>query len=168
MRVFYLNKMEKEFKVKESYLHEHAKNLLANKLREIEKEKDFCSFNCLSWRSNYGIFTELPFHSTDDIYYFECSDGLKDSNFEDTGNYLDRFDTNFQRGKILFVPDIVVFHKGTPKYIIEIVHTHSVPDWKVNKIEKFFNGDIELYEVSAYEIMTQVGSIDNVTFIRLL
>ena len=43
----------------------------------------------------------------------------------------------------------------------------NFPDFE-NKIEKFFNGDIELYEVSAYEIMTQVGSIDNVTFIRLL
>ena len=159
--------MKKEYKKNESYLHEHAKNLLAEKLREVENKNDFCTFNCLSWRSNYGVFTELPFHSTDDIYYFECSDGLKDY-FEDNGNYLDRFDPDFNRGKILFVPDIVIFHKGTPKYLIEIVHTHSVPDWKIDKIESFFDRNIELYEVSAYDIMTQVGSLDNIDFCRLL
>lgn len=160
--------MEKNFKPNESYLHEHAKNLLADKFREIEKNNDFCNFGCLSWRSNYGVFTELPFHSSDDIYYFECSAGIRDGEFEDNGNYLDRFNPFFDRGKILFVPDIVIFHKGTPKYIIEIVHTNSVPDWKINKISQFFNENIEIYEVSAYEIMCQVGKLDNVTFVKVM
>jgi len=108
---------------KESYFHKCAKNLFADWLREEELENDGCNFCGFKWRSNYGVFTELKFHETDSPYYFELSNSLTTVDFEQRPkNILDWFDKSIDRGKILFVPDIVVFHKGSPKYIFEIVH----------------------------------------------
>lgn len=157
-----MEKIKKKYEYKESYLHKSAKDLLVTELkREEQKNEDYCSFGKIAWRTNYGIFSELPFHETDDLYYFECSEGIKkydgydeNSNDKRGKNPLDWFDPSYNRGKILFVPDITIFHKGTPVFFIEVVHTHYMEDEKANKILKFFdNSPPKIYEVSAYDIL---------------
>lgn len=153
--------MEKEkFKEKESFMHRYAKELLANQLSELEKN-EYCEFGKLKWRPNYGIFTELKFYETTDVYYFEQSKGLKEYAKTKSGNDsrgknpLLWFDDSIDRGKILFVPDITIFHKGAAKYFIEIVHTNSVSEYKKRKLVEFDEG-IEVYEVCASEILSNI------------
>ena len=162
--------MQNNFIKNESYLHEYAKGLLANTLKKVETEaEDSCKFNCLSWRKNYGVFTELPFHVSDDPYYFELSAGIKSNVVFEENNYLEMFAKDFDRGRILFVPDICIFHKGTPKFFLEVVHKNSVAEWKKERIKSFFDGFyIEAYEVSALEILSQVNDISNITFTKIL
>lgn len=151
----------------ESYLHEHAKNLLAEALRNEEKKNNYISeFGPITWRANYGVFTELEFHEHDHPYYFECSKGLiEDYTDRPEGNYTEHFDPSIDRGRILFVPDICIFHKGTPTIFIEVVHKNTTPKWKINKINDFFDGfSIDIYEVSAFEIMSQVGDLSKIAF----
>lgn len=145
----------------ESFTHKFAKKLLFDKLKEIDKLNDYCEFNGLKWRSNYGVFTELKFYETSNPYYFELSNCLlPHKGFDAQGNDLRGKDTlkwfndGLDRGKILFVPDIVIFHKGVPNIFIEIVHTHPCEEKKLNAIKKFFEGHlIQVYEVSASEIL---------------
>jgi len=141
-----------KFIERESYLHKFAKNLLANWLREEDlSNNDPCRLFQFQWRSNYGVFEELKFHETDDPCYFECSEAIKHN---DSRNPLDWIDSTVDRGKILFVPDIVVFHKGSPKYIFEIVHTHAISNKKIMAISKFFGGHyVEVYEIFARDLL---------------
>jgi hypothetical protein len=127
---------------KESYKHKLSKELLAGWLNELEKNNDGCSFGQFKWRSSYGVHTELKIYENDDPCYFENSEGL--------------FNENFDRGKILFVPDITIFHKGSIKYLIEVVHSNPVSEKKINKIFDFFNrkGQVPyVYEIEAEEIL---------------
>ncbi|MCV5968697.1 hypothetical protein, partial [Lactococcus petauri] len=64
------------------------------------------------------------------------------------------FEAGFDRGKILFAPDICVFNKGSAWILIEVVHKNGVSDRKLDVIKRFY-GDtpFELYEVSAEEIL---------------
>lgn len=161
--------MNKEFKTNESFLHEHAKELLAKFLRDIEKVSDGCRFNQISWRKNYGIFTELPFRILDDPYYFENSAGIIDiQEVMESNDYLKRFDNSFDRGRILFVPDITIFHKGSAMIFIEVVYTNKTPQWKIDRMQLFFEDNyFEIYEVSAWDIMRQVGNLDNITLKKI-
>jgi len=52
-----------------------------------------------------------------------------------------------------------VFHKGTPIYLLEVVHKHSIPLCKLNQIKQFFDNNIELYEIEAEEILKHDKSI---------
>lgn len=134
--------MIKKFKEKESYKHLFAKELLAKWFQEEEINNDFCNVAQFSWRANYGVFTELKFHKTDDPYYFENSEYLYTDNEE------------FDRGPILFVPDVIIFHKGSPRYIFEVVNTNPVSNFKLQKIKSFFDGYyIELYEIYVDDIL---------------
>ena len=150
----------------ESFTHKYAKEVLANKLSAIDKSNDSCEFNGIKWRSNYGVFTELKFHETSHPYYFELSDGIITYNGVDENrvdkrgkNPLEWFDKNFNRGKILFVPDIAIFHKGTPTIFIEIVHRHHLEQKKLDAIANFFEGySIQVYEVSAEQILNNTTS----------
>lgn len=145
------------FIAKESFLHKLAKEQLFKWLEEEEnKGNDCCKFAQFSWRQKYGVFMELPFHETDDVYYFECS---AFASFDHNNNFVP---LDIDRGKILFVPDIVVFHKGTPIYIFEIVASNPLTDRKIQAIKTFF-GDyyhIEVYEVSAMDIMKMLKKPD--------
>lgn len=143
-----------KYEHRESFMHKHAKDVLVNRLVQIEKENDYCEFHGLKWRKNYGVFTELKFYETSDTYYFETSGGLLPYNEKRSKNPLEWFDVNFNRGNILFVPDITIFHKGTPTIFIEVVHSHHTEQPKLNAIEKFFAGClIQVYEVSAKQIL---------------
>ena len=121
------------------YWHDVARTTLAGWLVMCENESTdtFCKFPPLSWRTNYGVFEELSFHENDDDYYFE--------------NPADK------PGKTIFTPDITVFHKGTPRYLIEVITTkyQSVKPKKINRIYNFFNGggDPIILEVSASHVL---------------
>lgn len=142
-----------EFVEKESYKHKLAKDMLYDILVKIDNAGDSCCYGPLSWRSNYGVFKELKFYETSDPYYFECSYGLVCSKKKlITGN--EWFDSEVDRGKILFVPDICIFHKGTPVIFIEVVHKNNVSDDKIKKIKKWSRGYyIKIYEVYADQIL---------------
>ena len=151
-----------KFIEKESFKHKLAKQLLASWLRDLDKTQDGCSISPISWRSNYGVFEELKFHETDDPYYFEMSEGLinweirkgLDLNSLPQTN-TDWFMQDFNRGKILFVPDITVFHKGSATILIEILHKHCVPDEKLEVINTFFKGYYTtLFEIRAEDILS--------------
>lgn len=150
----------------ESLMHKYAKDVLSNRLSEINKLNDHCEFNEIKWRSSYGVFTELKFYETSTPYYFETSGGIKpylgtnqDGSDKRGKDPLDWFDNTFNKGKILFVPDITIFHKGTPTIFIEVVHMHHIEHKKLQAIEKFFEGNfIQVYEVSASQILSNTST----------
>lgn len=150
------------FEEKESFKHKMAKDLLHGWLSELDKV-DGAELLPFRWRGNYGVYKELKFHETDDPFYFECSKGLFDYNkypeiYHNNKNPLDLFDPNYDRGKILFVPDITIFHKGSATILIEVVHKNHVSREKLYKIKDFFNGNhVEVYEVDAEEILKQIN-----------
>ena len=157
-------KAKNRFERQESYMHLHAKLVLYGALvAEEKKPDDYSVFGQMKWRSNYGVFCELPFHEKDNPYYFEMSAGIE--NYDD--NPMQRFNPKIDRGKILFVPDICIFHKGTPIYFVEIVHTNSVSEQKKEAISLFFNGyTLMVYEVRATDIMkcTSVEQLKKLVF----
>ena len=130
---FYFDIMKK-YEYKESFMHYYAKEVVYNWLINAEKEADYCKFAQFEWRKNYGVHKELKFYKTSDPYYFEFPLGNK--------------------GEIFFVPDITVFHKGTPGFIIEIVHTHFIEKGKIEKMINFFMGHtLTIYEIDAFYLM---------------
>lgn len=147
----------------ESHKHKFAKELLWKWLSEIDSSKEYSKDAELqlpfAWRTgNYGIHMELPFHKTDDPYYFECSEFVQ---HED--------DESFDRGPILFVPDICIFHKGTPIYFIEVVHKNRTNEKKLSRIKQFFDGFfIEVYEIDAENILSQTNKFCNLKFTKVL
>jgi len=142
---------------KEGYMHLTAKNIIASRLREMNEKQYYCSTPFFSWRSNYGVFTELPFYENSNSYYFEHSAGLKDENDSTrTDNPFTWFNDYYDTGKILFVPDITIFESGQAKILIEVVSTNPVSDAKKKRIRSFFGTNyFELYEVSAIDVLNK-------------
>ena len=159
------------FKQCESFKHLMAKNLLAEWLRELDNNYDFCKIGKVSWRSNYGVHKELPFYETSSPYYFEQSKGLNPKkecpNFKDY-IYKDLYLPNFNKGKILFVPDITIFHKGSVRHFIEVVHKSEPTQKKIGNIQYFFKvagwGYCDLWLISADHILGQVNKPDTLNF----
>lgn len=147
-------------------MHRLAKELLTEKLKEIEKQNNIsCKFKELYWNKNYGVFSELPFYDNSDIYYFESSysiinfNGYDDNNIDKRGENCLYWIDKSKNGKILFVPDICIFHQGRPSIIIEVVHTNPVSQRKIEIMNNFFNGNhYELYEVEASDILNSLTS----------
>lgn len=129
---------KKPFITKESYKHKFAKQILFDWLKgEQESKEDKCELLPFSWRINWGVHLELPFYQSSDPYYFEIPKKKDD-------------DT------IIFVPDITIFHKGTPKYLIEVVYKNHVTPSKLITIEQFFDGySFQLHEIEAEIILIQ-------------
>lgn len=145
-----------KFEHKESHLHKLAKEMLFKKLKEIETNTlDNCTFKDISWRKNQGVYMELPFYSNSDEYYFENSDHVGPN--------------AVPPGHILFVPDICIFHKGTPKKFIEVVHTSPVSQAKIERMKKFFvNNWFEIYEVDASSILESLTlELEKVQFVKI-
>ena len=150
-----------KFTEKESFKHKLAKDLLFDWLTDFDENDDFRSVYPIQWRKNYGVFKELKFYDSSDPYYFELSRGLKHFEYKEGQtedprgkNCIDWFDPLYDRGKILFVPDITIFHKGTASILIEVAHTHYLTDKKINDIAKFFSGTwCEIYEIKAEDIL---------------
>lgn len=126
--------MVKGNSMSESYQHLIAKQRLAHWFKQTENcSEDFCQLVNFSWRKNYGVHVELPFFETSNEYYFE--DGVN-------------------KGKVLFRPDVTVFHKGVPLYLFEICCNSSVSKSKIRKIMNFFKYNLPyVYEFDVREIV---------------
>ena len=127
----------------ESLIHKYGKELLASELRsqEIISPK-CCVVTPFVWRPSYGVFTELPIYENSNLYYFDYPPKVP--------------------GKISFVPDIVIFHQGYPKIIIEVVHKSPPTEQKVERIRNYLRDtDAELHTIKAAHIMGKVKTIDN-------
>jgi hypothetical protein len=164
----------------ESHKHKLAKELLWKWLNNIDKDNiDYSQEHNIKlpfyWRTgNYGVHMELPFHKTDSPYYFELSKGLlvEECIASDGSKYSATslvFDPLIDRGELLFVPDITIFHKGTAIILIEVVHTSSVSQQKIDKILSFFEGyHIEVYEIEADNILDQTNKKCDLKFTKLI
>ena len=130
-----------KFIEKESMKHLLAKKTLKNWLEQAEKnpltEWGKCRFAQFVWQKSAGVKEEFKIHENDENYYLEFADCEE-----------------YDRGKILFVPDIVVFHKGMVNYVFEVVHTSPVSDKKLQKMIGFFSEYTECYEVEAEHILS--------------
>ncbi len=162
---------KKPFKAQESYLHRFAKNLLVKWLRELEDKNDSCIFkiegynNVIAWRRNYGVYPELKFYETSDPYYFEESKGLIEIGAKNIDNPDLLFSPTFNRGKILFIPDITIFHKGQATTLIEVVNTNSLSDKKLCDIKLFFGDSFfEIFTIKAKDILKQTKTPTKLPF----
>jgi hypothetical protein len=157
----------KTFHHKESYKHLFAKQLMYQWLQEYEDRWMYNNYDGnpkwrvvqyfpLSWDAGErDMHMELPFYETSDPYYFTKSKGI----IQD--KYLRAFastmwNPDFNRGKILFVPDIVIFENGRAAYIVEIVHKNSISDYKLKTMLRFFGNNIAICEISAEWILSQI------------
>jgi hypothetical protein len=120
-----------------------AKQLLLKWLRESEVDgyEGILPFRC---RRNYGFHMELPFYEKSDPYYFELSSYVDIEKAQISSRSLMDYETIFDqkadRGKLLFVPDICGFHKGSVTQFIEVVHTSPLTDKKRSIIAEFMRG----------------------------
>lgn len=152
--VFYFNVMKKEMTIMEKC----AISQLHKELKKENEKNEFCRYgNQLNWRSNYGVFKHLPFYEKDDIYYFECSAGL-----DGDGKFIKGYD----RGKLLFQPDITIFHKGTAMILIYI--SEITKDEYIN-IKNFYQDSyVEIYEADDYFILSRKDELYPVFFNRIM
>lgn len=135
-----------------------AKDLLVSWLKKEEENSDFCNFCGIAWRKNYGVYSELKFYTTSHPYYFELSEGLIECGMYHPTNSDICFDKDIDRGKIIFVPDITIFHKGQAQIFIEIVHKSGPTRKKKEDIHKFFDGlCYELYTIKPENILCNTG-----------
>lgn len=140
-----------KYEYHESHKHKLAKETLFKWLDNIEKFIPNSPPVRLPFywrRPNWGVHMELPFYSNSDPYYFECS-----------GHELDE-----EPGRLLFVPDITIFHKGSVKIIIEVVHKNYISAKKEESIYKFFKNDVQLYSIEADNILNQTNKFCNLYF----
>ncbi len=154
-------------------MHKCAKDLLVQWLRDKEDKYGSAGFHTsinhntegLTWRANYGVYSELKFYETSDPYYFEHSGGIINPGKKNETNPDSLFDPSFDRGKILFVPDITAFHKGVAQILIEIVHTNNVSDKKLKEIKDFY-GDMyfEIWTINAQSILVNTSVPDWLNF----
>lgn len=161
------SKNSTSFSELESYKHKCAKDILFQWLKDAE-ESDYdmyCNVGQIKWRPNYGVFKELKFYTSSTGYYFETSGGLIKTGHEKIENADDRFDKDFNRGSILFVPDITIFHKGMAVFFIEIVNTSDITDQKFRRIKNFANREgyyPTIYKIKVDDILNiNVGNIPN-------
>ena len=160
-----------KFIEKESYLHKMAKELLASWLREEEDKAKFdgmpCSFCGIKWNRNYGVFVELPFYETSRPYYFEESKGIQ-YQYQKVQDYNTHHQQGFEKGKILFVPDITIFTRGYVSVIIEIVHTSEISIKKKHTMRAFFeyqpNSPVEVYTINAQSILINTSKPEWLNF----
>lgn len=162
------NKNNKEFSGLESYKHKCAKDIMFNWLKDAEENPYngmYSKVGQIEWRSNYGVFKELKFYTSSTGYYFETSGGINNNSHNIVGNPDDYFDNDFDRGSILFVPDITIFHKGMAVFFIEIVNTNDVSDAKLKRMKSFAEREgyfPTLYKIKADDILNiNVGNIPN-------
>lgn len=142
---------------KESYEHKLAKDLLTMWLKEEEQDKFdgiYCFFCGLKWRKSAGVFPELPFYETSSTWYFECSGGLTEESYPNRHDYSKHHAEGFDKGKILFKPDITIFQQGRATVMIEVVHKSPVSDHKLQVMKEFFkNTDAELYTINSRSVI---------------
>lgn len=165
-----MKEAKSKFQYKESYKHRYAKKLLIHWLRKIDEKEDFCEFGSISWRSNWGVHEELPFYETSDPYYFELSKGLIFDVPWKPYNHKEVFQPGYNRGKLLFIPDITIFHKGAAVHFIEVVHKSWPSNEKIEKISKYVQHHhcyCSLWMVTCDYILNQTHQPEDLFFDRI-
>lgn len=121
------------------------------------------NYDSISWRSNrlQDAWLEYPIvvndeinsiqYNWDEIYPgFTINDNREGNNFVPT--YSECKEYNLQP---IAVIDVVLPHKGSPAYFIEICHTNPVSNEKIEKLEKL--GVKNLIEIDAEWILRQTN-----------
>jgi len=147
----------------ESFKHNLAIQLLWKWLNEAEIAGR--SISPFAWRSpNWGVHIELPFFETSDPNYFEHSFGLIDDINEiaprnEYKSIDELFRPSANLGRLLFIPDITIFHKGQAAHFVEVVHTNPVSIDKLHKIADWWKykqgGWLNIWEVEAEWVLRQ-------------
>lgn len=147
----------------ESFKHRMAKDLLFDWL--LDADRGVAPMIEPFWwaRPGYGVRKELRFYEGSDLYYFENSRGVVWDGTFPTG-----FDPSVDPGRILFVPDIVIFDNGAVRTMVEVVHTSPVTEAKLQAVDRFAKGhQIEVYEVWADTILEKVRRPDSLLCRRI-
>lgn len=175
--------MSTTFKINESYKHKCAKEIFKQWCQERPKDKYgdgkewLTNFNCaISWRPNRSreAWLEYPIVVNDNINSVEqVWDEIwpSDSNFGPTYTWgdLDSDSTYRECKEKNFIPtytecieknfipiaviDVVLPHKGTLYFCVEICHTNPVSDEKIKKLQQA--GVRNLIEIDAEWILRQ-------------
>jgi hypothetical protein len=89
-----------------------------------------------------------------------------DEEWGEWDSYVPTYDTCVKAGYIPeAVIDIVIPHKGSPEWLIEICHKHPVPDCKIQKMLKYHK---PMIEIDADWILSQTGIPDSILVKRWL
>ena len=147
----------------ESYMHLHAKRVLAGWLRSAAADHgygEYVTWGPFNWRVNrgpdhYGVWEEYPI--TKDSLSFVWDE----QTFQGDENAFARRCPTYDEcgamgGYPLAILDLAIQHKGFIPYGIEIVHKNDVSDRKLQKLQGVCRGT-QVYRVPAHWIMGQVG-----------
>ena len=134
----------------ESYLHHYAKKVFvewfSSKLQGHQQRGNYFIFD---WKNDGQIFEEYPIwirtHSNGHVEHF----GI-DPIWQTIPNYDEMITRGFE---LKTVVDLMICDGSRAKYVIEVVHTHPTPPWKIQFLQEL---DLETYEISAGWIMNQV------------
>ena len=162
------------FKINESYKHKCAKEIFKQWCQERPRDKygDVepwpTNFNeTISWRSNrtQEAWLEYPIvvndktnsvkHVWDEIWHFS---DLKEYYWPDPDwkeNFVPTYTECIEKNRIpIAVIDVVLPHKGTLYFCVEICHTNPVSDEKIKKLQQA--GVRHLIEIDAEWILRQI------------
>ena len=153
----------------ESYKHKCAKEVFKKWCDEkVPENSDWKFFTTnfkynngtnveIGWRSNRGedAWLEYPIVCNKNINSIQCNwDEIWEYGIEGWNGSVPTFEACIKNGLYpSSVIDIVLPHKGHPKYLIEICHTNPVSDEKVKKLREL--GVENLIEIDAEWILTQ-------------
>ena len=139
----------------ESNMHRAAKEVVAGWLREITPVDDYCSLPPVHSRPNRsgpmrGIYLEYPigFNREGLNPVWDESIWLPGGPIEDYCPTVEELSARNIR--VACVCDIAILHKGNVFQVIEIVHKHPTPRWKLDFLRRH---DVEVIEISAKAVM---------------
>ena len=177
--------MYTEFTGTESYMHKSAKETLQRWLEELEKKGDYCSIPFitdwtdfqgyergeLTWRGNRGngAFLEYPIVVTDKVN--TVLNNVDEEIIPDGKEMADGISPTYEQCKQEgYLPrrivDLVIPHKGSPAYFIEVCHKNPVSKEKLKDLSEC--GVDVVFEIDASWIMRQVGRPNVLKFKRIL
>ena len=177
--------MYTEFTGTESYNHRFAKETLQKWIQEIQQETSDCKivftanntkfegYECgeLVWRSNRdtGAFLEYPIVVTDEVN--TVLNNVDEMIIPDGKEMADGISPTYEQCKQEgYLPrriiDIVIPHKGSPMYFIEICHKNPISKEKLKDLSDC--GIDVVFEIDASWITSQVKRPEVFKFKRIL
>jgi len=116
-----------------------------------------------------GVWFEYPIVKTDEYNSIECNwdEQLTNPKKEMESEYVPTYDECISLGIYpKRVIDVVLTHKGTPTWFIEICHKNPTSQEKINELEML--GVRNLIEIDAEWIMKQTKKPSELKFKRLI
>lgn len=138
----------------ESYAHHTAKTIFAGWLRTAAENAgydEYANFAGIEWRVNrpsplWGVYEEYPLLHDDSVVWDEQGYAIPPTYKEMKKNFKGDFK----------IADIVVQHKGSIIYVIEIVHKNALSQEK----EDFYNSMLvrpKIIVIPTHWILGQIG-----------